>query len=93
MINEPSVMRSRLSPATFMTKSTTASTSGTDVATTRPGRHPSEMKLTTSTMAKCLDERAQELADGLLDDARLIRDLVDLDAGRNLRLGVRQLPP
>ena len=35
-----------------------------------------------------LDERAQELAHRLLDDARLIRDLVDLDAGRNLRLGI-----
>ena len=36
-----------------------------------------------------LDERAQELADRLLDDARLVRDLVDLDAGRNLRFGIR----
>ena len=36
-----------------------------------------------------LDERAQELADQLLDDARLVRDLVDFDAGRNLSFGVR----
>ena len=42
---------------------------------------------------KRLDERAQELAHRLLDDARLIRDLVDLDAGRNLRFGVRQWHP
>ncbi len=51
MMREPSVMRSRLSPATFMTTKTTASTSGTDVATTRPERHPRKTKLTTSTMA------------------------------------------
>ena len=64
MMSEPSVMRSRLSPATFMTTSTTASTSGTDVATTRPERHPSEMKLTTSTMASAsTNERRNSLTD------------------------------
>ena len=36
-----------------------------------------------------LDERVQELADQFLDDARLVRDLVDVDADRNLRSGVR----
>ena len=36
-----------------------------------------------------LDERAQELAHRLLDDARLVCDLVDLDAGRNLSFGIR----
>ena len=89
MMREPSVIRSRLSPATFMTTKTTASTSGTDVATTRPERHPSEDEADDEHDGERLDERAQELAHRLLDDARLVRDLVDLDAGRNLRFGIR----
>ena len=88
MMSEPSVIRSRLSPATFMTRSTTASTSGTDVATTRPERHPSDRKLTTSTMASASTKRVGTRY-RLLDDARLVRDLVDLDADRHLRSGVR----
>ena len=47
------------------------------------------MKLTTSTIVERLDERAQELAHRLLDDARLVCDLVDLDADRNLSFGIR----
>jgi hypothetical protein len=52
MISAPRVMRWRSSPVAYITRSTIASTSGTDSATTMPVRQPSDRKLTTSTITK-----------------------------------------
>ena len=78
MMREPSVTRSGSNPATFMTTNTTASTSGTDVATTRPERHPRDMKLTTSTIVSASTNERRNSPTDFLDDARLVCDLVDL---------------
>ena len=51
MISAPSVTRCRSSPSIVIATNTIASTSGTEVATTRPERQPSETKLTPSTIA------------------------------------------
>ena len=51
IISAPSVIRCRSRPMAFMTMNTTASTSGTDSATTMPVRQPSARKLTNSTIA------------------------------------------
>ena len=51
MINAPSEMRCRSMPKIFMNKNVTASTSGMHSATTTPVRKPSEIKLTSSTIA------------------------------------------
>ena len=51
MMSAPSEIRCRLTPASFMTTNVMARTSGIAIATTMPGRHPSERKLTAKTMA------------------------------------------
>ena len=50
MIKAPSVMRLRSIASALITRVTTASTSGTEVATTMPVRQPSDRKLTPSTI-------------------------------------------
>ena len=67
-----------------MKMKTTASTSGTDSATTIPVRTPSEAKLTHEHDNQRLDERAREFADRFLDHFGLIGDLFDIDADRRL---------
>jgi hypothetical protein len=52
MMRAPSVMRWRSIPAAYMTSRTIARTNGTESATTMPVRHPSDRKLTTSTMTR-----------------------------------------
>jgi hypothetical protein len=52
MMSAPSVIRFRSRSIMFITMKVMASTSGTDRATTMPVRQPSDMKLTSSTMAK-----------------------------------------
>ncbi len=84
MISAPSVMRWRSIPVAYMTTNTIASTSGTDSATTMPVRQPSDRKLTSSTMASASTKVRNELRHRLVDDVRLIGDLRDLDADRQL---------
>ena len=50
------------------------------MATTMPGRQPSARKLTASTMAMASISALDELADGLLDDVRLVCDEMHVDA-------------
>ncbi len=64
MIKAPSVMRFRSIPSALITSVTTASTSGTEVATTMPVRQPSDRKLTprTITSASAKERRNSETA-------------------------------
>ena len=50
MISEPSEMRSRFQPIASIKSATAPSTSGTEVATTRPARQPRLTRLTAMTM-------------------------------------------
>ena len=50
-MSAPSEMRWRLMPVNFMARKVMARTSGIAMATTMPGRQPSDRKLTPSTMA------------------------------------------
>ena len=77
-----------------MTTKVMASTSGMAIATTMPGRQPSARKLTASTMAMASIKRLDELADGLLDDVRLVGDQMRRrcrPAGRRVSLARRSL--
>ena len=49
-MSEPSEIRSRFQPARYMTQATAASTTGTEVDTTSPARHPRLTKQTASTI-------------------------------------------
>jgi hypothetical protein len=51
MISAPNEMRCKSIPQICMTRKTMASTSGIEVATTKPGRRPRFRKLMTSTIA------------------------------------------
>ena len=51
MISAPSEMRCRLTPPSFMATKVMARTSGMAIATTTPGRQPSDKKLTPKTIA------------------------------------------
>ena len=51
MISAPSEIRCRLTPPSFMATKVMARTSGIAIATTMPGRQPSDRKLTPKTMA------------------------------------------
>ena len=66
-----------------MTTKVIASTSGTESATTMPVRQPRERKLTRSTMPSASSEGALELEDRVVDDLRLVGDLLDVDALRH----------
>ena len=60
MISEPSEMRSRFQPIASITTATPPSTSGTEVATTRPARQPRLARLTASTMISAsISERSK----------------------------------
>ncbi len=64
MISAPSEMRSRFQPAACMTAATSASTSGTDAATTMPVRQPRNTKDTASTIASASrNERSNSQTD------------------------------
>ena len=91
MISAPSEMRCRSMPNTSMPRKVTASTSGTDSATTTPVRSPRLMKLTASTMTTASRERAHELLDGAPHHRGLVRDLVHLDPHRQVALEPRHL--
>ena len=82
-------MRSRLSPATFMTTKHDREHERHRRRDDEAGAPSKRDEADDEHDGERLDERAQELAHRLLDDARLVRDLVDLDAGRNLRFGIR----
>ena len=51
MMSAPSVTRCKSRPRNAIAMKTIASTSGTEVATTKPARQPSDRKLTASTIA------------------------------------------
>src|SRR5215207_1527882 len=82
MMSAPREMRCRLMSIAFMLTKTMASTSGIDRATTTPALIPRLRKLTTRTMAIASTKRLGEAAESLLDDRRLVRDEVELDADR-----------
>ena len=67
-----------------MTTKVTARTSGIAIATTMPGRQPSDRKLTAEHDGDGLDQRLDELAHGLLDDLRLVGHEMRLDADRQI---------
>ena len=90
MIRAPSVMRCRSMSDGFMKMNTIASTSGTESATTMPVRAPSDSEADEQHDRQRLDEGTGEFADRLLDDLRLVGDLLDVDADR--RLGARPRP-
>ena len=73
-----------------MTKNVAASTSGMVSATTRPARQPSARNETTSTMPSASASASQELVDRLADDLRLVGDLAELDADRQVALDALQ---
>ena len=93
MISAPSVTRCRSRPSIAIATNTIASTSGTEVATTRPERQPSEKKLTASTIASASTNERVKSNDRARRRPRLIGDARDRDALRQfgLEIGERRV--
>ena len=84
-MSAPSEMRCRLMPVSFMTTKVMARTSGMAMATTMPGTPAERQEAHPQHDGDGLDQRLDELTDGLLDDVRLVRDEMRLDADRQGR--------
>ena len=90
IISAPSVIRCKSRPMASMTMNTTASTSGTDSATTA-GAPAERQKAYEQHDRQRFDEGMDELVDSMVDDDRLIGDLLEIEAlwNRGLEIGGR----
>ena len=84
MMSAPSEMRCMSMPVSSMIEKTMASVSGIASATTRPGRTPRLMKLTTRMMAIACHSDVMNSAMACVDRDRLIGDQLRLDAERQI---------